>query len=160
MSAYLTYATPMTDTECLLEAIAEMGVPRAEIHHTEIPQMLRGWQTDQKANIVLRKETTGDRFNDIGFLRTTTGFTAIISNDHPQFGQVWLKEVGLRYSQKWADKQTRLAEAERQRIAEEKRILVEAQKMAIYEKAKKMGYSVKESKEGDTVRLVLVKRTY
>jgi hypothetical protein len=53
-----------------------------------------------------------------------------------------------------------LAEAERRRVEEERRKLVEAQRQAIHEKAKKMGYRVQETREGDSLRLVLVKRVY
>lgn len=49
-------------------------------------------------------------------------------------------------------------EAENLKLA--KQSLVEEQKQKIYEKAKQMGYSVKEKKKGNTVQLVLVKSVY
>lgn len=45
-------------------------------------------------------------------------------------------------------------------MEEERQRLVEAQRKTVHEKAKKLGYQVKESREGETIRLVLVKRTY
>jgi hypothetical protein len=38
--------------------------------------------------------------------------------------------------------------------------MVEAQRQAIHEKARSMGYRVEETRQGDKVRLVLVKRVY
>ena len=49
---------------------------------------------------------------------------------------------------------------ERRRVEEERQRVVEAQRQTVHERAKKMGYRVQESRVGETVRLVLVKRTY
>ena len=59
-----------------------------------------------------------------------------------------------------SDPKRRKAEEEQRRIEEERRQLVEARRQTIHEKAKKMGYRVQESREGDKIRLVLVKRVY
>lgn len=48
----------------------------------------------------------------------------------------------------------------RARLEAERQKLVEAQRATVQEKAKKLGYQVKETREADTIRLVLVKRTY
>ena len=119
-----------------------------------------GWQQGRHANIVLPKEHTNDAYNDIGFLRGPTGFTAILSNDYARFGSEWLSRVGARYQVHWTAKQERLAAEERRRLEEERHRVVEAQRQAVHERAKKMGYQVKESREGETIRLVLVKRVY
>jgi sulfatase maturation enzyme AslB (radical SAM superfamily) len=42
----------------------------------------------------------------------------------------------------------RLAAEERQRMEEERKRLVEAQRVAVHEKAKKLGYQIKESRQG------------
>ena len=62
----------------------------------------------------------------------------------------------MRYERKLE----KLAEEERRRVEEERRKLVEAQRQVIHAKARKMGYRVQESHEGETLRLVLVKRIY
>lgn len=160
MSAYITLMTPMMDEECLVSAIADLGIAEAKIERSSMPVQLRGWQSGREAHIVLRKELTNDRYNDIGFLRTPIGFQAILSNDHARFGGDWLAKVHARYQQHVQLKQARLAEEERRRLEEERRLLVEAQRASIYEKAKKLGYQVKESRENETLRLVLIKRTY
>lgn len=160
MSAYLNLMTPMTDEECLVAAILDQGVPRAAIECFTTPVELRGWQKGRSANIVLRKEYTGDTYNDIGFLRTSLGYNAILSNDYARFGREWLTRVGSSYQTHFQAKQERVAAAERRRMEDERQRLVEAQRQAVHEKAKKNGYQVKETREGDKIRLVLVKRTY
>lgn len=160
MSAYMTLRTPMVDEACLLQALEDEGLKRSELEVSAQPIPLRGWRRGQKANIVLKKEVTGDAYNDVGFLATPTGFTAILSDDHPSFGRGWLGRIHDRYKARWAEKERLLAEAERRRLEEARRALVEAQTKAVHERAKKLGYKVKESREGELVRLVLVKRGY
>lgn len=189
MSAHIKLKTPMTDEECLVAAILSQGLTIASIERSSTPLTLRGWQRGQQANIVIRKEITGDSYNDIGFLRTPLGYTAILSDDHPRFGRNWLSNINSSYQQHVKHKQERLAaeeqklieqarrkieeeerrrleeelrrlEEERRRLEEERLRLVESQRQAVYERAKKMGYQVKETRESGTIRLVLVKRTY
>ena len=160
MSAYITLATPMTDQDCLLEALEELGfgADKVEVHTDAVS--LSGYGRGRSANVVLRKAITGDAWNDIGFERTATGFRAIISDDHPRFGRAWVERVTASYKRHRQQKLARLAEAERRRVEEERRQLVEAQRQAVHQKAKKMGYRVQETREGDKLRLVLVKRVY
>jgi hypothetical protein len=160
MSAYITLMTPMTDQECLVAAIVDAGITRTDIEISAIPLSLRGWGQDRKANIVLRKTITGDAYNDIGFLCTPTGYTAIISDDHRRFGRKWLANLNDSYQTHLSAKHECLAAEERRKLEEERRLLVEAQRQGVYERAKKMGYQVKETVESDTIRLVLIKRTY
>lgn len=160
MSAYITLATPMLDEECLVSAIAEQGFRKASIICSEHPVLLRGWQQGRMANIVLPKEQTGDSYNDIGFLRGPAGYTAILSNDYSRFGPEWLSSVCACYHVHWTAKQKRLAEEDRRRLEAERLRVVEAQRQAIHERAKKMGYRVQEAREGETIRMVLMKRSY
>jgi hypothetical protein len=160
MSAYVTLVTPMLCEECLVSAIEDLGIPRAQLVRAEQPIALRGWQGGLTANIVLPKEVTGDRFNDIGFLRKPTGYVAILSNDYAGFGQDWLSRLSARYQVHWNAKEQRLAEEERRRVEDERQKVVEAQRQVVLERAKQMGYQVKETREGTKIRLVLVKRTY
>jgi hypothetical protein len=160
MSAYITLLTPMLDEECLVAALVDQGVHEANIVRSVQPVPLRGWQQGRQANIVLPKEHTGDAYNDIGFLRGPTGYTAILSNDYARFGPEWLSRVSARYQSHWTTKQARIAAEERRRLEEERQRVVEAQRQAVHERAKRMGYRVQETREGETIRLVLVKRTY
>ena len=156
----MTLATPMLDEECLIAAIVDQGFHEPSLVRSETPIALRGWPGGRHAHIVLRKELTGDAFNDIGFLRGTTGYNAILSNDYARFGPDWLARVSTCYQSHWTEKQGRLAAEERRRLEEERQRVVEAQRQAVRERAKKMGYRVQETREGEMIHLVLVKRTY
>lgn len=164
MSAYITLMTPMTDQECLLEALADSGFDQSkvEVHNTPVNLVgYAGGRRSQTANIVIRREHVGSASNDIGFLATATGYQAYVSGfDNPRFGSTWLSKLNDSYQGHWSAKQERLAAEERLRLEEERKQLVEAQRQGVYERAKKMGYRVKETVEGDSIRLVLLKRTY
>jgi hypothetical protein len=160
MSAYITLVTPMLDEECLVAAIVDQGFPEARIVRSVEPVALRGWQKGRQAQVVLPKEHTSDAYNDIGFLRGPTGFTAILSDDNARYGPGWLSSVSARYRAHWSAKQERLAAEERRRLEEDRKRVVEAQRRAVHERAKKMGYRVEETRQGETIRMVLVKRTY
>lgn len=160
MSAYMTLVTPMLDEECLIAAIVDKGFLEANIVRSTQPVQLRGWQRGRQANIVLPKEHTGDAYNDIGFLLGPTGYAAILSNDYPRFGREWLSSVGARYQIRWTEKQGRIAAEELRRIEEARQRVVEAQRQAVHERAQKMGYRVQETREGERIRMILVKRTY
>lgn len=164
MSAYLTLQTPMTDRECLVTALADLGftIDKVEVHDSAVP--LVGYLGDaraQTAHLVIRRQHVGSASNDIGFLATPTGFQALVSGyDHPRHGSAWLARLHDRYQVHHAAKLERAAAEERRRIEEERRQLVEAQRQAVHERARRMGYRVQETRVGDTVRLVLVRRSY
>lgn len=164
MSAYIRFATPMIDRECLLDALADMGFPSSTVEVHEVPEQLVGFEGTPRnslAEVVIRRNHVGLASNDIGFLRTPTGFTAIVSKyDQQRFGQAWLRDVNARYEYHAGRKAARMAEEERRKLEEERRKLVEAQRQAIHEKARKLGYRVEETREDDKLRLVLVKRVY
>lgn len=164
MSAYITLMTPMTDQECLLAALVDVGFEATKVEVHTSPVHLVGYGGDQRqqtANIVIRRRHVGSASNDVGFLATPTGYQALVSGfDHPRFGAGWIGQLHQRYQGHWTAKQERLAAEERRRIEEERQRLVEAQRLAICERAKTMGYRVQEAREGDILRLVLVKRTY
>jgi hypothetical protein len=124
MSAYMTLVTPMLDEECLVAAIVDQGFCEANIVRSEHPVLLRGWQRGRQANVVLPREHTVDAYNDIGFLRGPTGYTAILSNDNAQFGSEWLSRVSARYRVHWSAKLARITAEERQQLEEERQRVV------------------------------------
>lgn len=164
MSAYITLMTPMTDEECLIAALTDLGFERGKLEVHQTPVHLAGYVGDrrvQTANVVIRRNYVGAASNDVGFLATPTGYQAFVSGyDHPRFGANWLSKLNQCYEVHFKAKQERLVAEERRRLEEERQKLVEAQRQGVYERAKKMGYQVKESREGDKIRMVLVKRTY
>lgn len=164
MSAYLTLLTPMTDRECLLAALAEIGFGSSKVEVHETPVHLVGFRGDRRrqvAHVVIRREQLGSASNDVGFLASPTGYQAFVSGyDHPRLGQDWLRQLHTHYEAHHTAKLKRIAAEERRRLEEARLRLVEAQRTVVHERARKMGYRVRETREGDTVRLVLVKRTY
>ena len=164
MSAYITLATPMVDRECLLAALAECGFDRAKVEvHAEAVALV-GYEARTRpelAHVIVRRAHVGPASNDVGFRDTPTGYQAIISDfDRGRFGGTWLAGLHARYVTHAQAKEARLAAAERARVEAERKRVVEAQRSAVHEKAKKLGYQVTETREGEAVRLVLVKRTY
>jgi hypothetical protein len=164
VSAYIALMTPMVDEACLIAALADVGFDRSKIEVHASPVALLGYEGDRRAqcaNIVIRRQHIGRASNDVGFLASPTGYQALVSGyDHPRFGPGWLSELHQRYQAQWAAKVETLAAEERQRVEAERQHLVEAQRLAVHEKARKLGYRVEETREGDSIRLVLVKRTY
>lgn len=164
MSAYLTLLTPMTDQECLLAALVDLGFDKTKVEVHATPVELVGYAGDRRAqvaNIVIRRRHIGAASNDVGFLATSTGYQALVSDyDHPRFGASWITQLSQRYEAHSNAKKERIAAEELRRIEEERMRLVEAQRQAVLERAKKMGYRVEEKREGDKLRMILVKRTY
>jgi hypothetical protein len=164
MSAYITLLTPMSDLSCLLEALTELGFDSGKVEVHQTPVSLVGYRGDKRtqvANVVIRRQHIGGASNDVGFLASPTGYQAFVSGyDHPRFGTAWLSKLNTSYQAYWTTKQAQLA-AEERRLAEEARQqLIETQRQAVHQRARKLGYRVQESREGETIRLVLVKRTY
>lgn len=164
MSAYLTLRTPMTEEECLLAALADLGFEASMVEVHTTPVNLVGYLGDRRrqvAHVVIRRRHIGAASNDLGFLATLTGYQALVSGyDHPRHGTSWLGQLHARYNSHHAAKLERIAADQRRQMEKERQLLVEAQRNAVLERARKMGYQVQESREGETVRLVLVKRTY
>lgn len=179
MSAYITLATPMLDKESLVKALIDMGFEESQIEKHDTPVVLVGFEgadRSRHANVVIRREHIGQVSNDVGFERTSTGFRAHISDfDQARFDSTWFKRLNARYNhhdqlkkerlareaaQAAEIEARRLAELELKRIEEERKRLVESQRQSIREKAKKLGYGVKETRQGDKIRMVLVKRIY
>lgn len=154
----------MTDQECLLAALSDLGFDASKVEVHESPVNLVGYADDtrvQAAHIVIRRKHVGAASNDVGFLASPTGYQAFVSGfDQSRYGAGWLAELNDRYRTHWSAKQERLAAEERLRLEEDRKRLVEAQRQAVHERAKAMGYRVQETRTGGAIRMVLVKRTY
>lgn len=164
MSAYLQLATPMTDSDCLADALADMGFggSMVEVHAQPVPLVgYEGAAREQRAHIVIRRQHIGNASNDVGFVQTPTGFRLIVSGyDQARFGSSWLARLSERYDVHRSEKERRLVEEQRRAAEEERRRLVEATRQAVIEKAKNSGYRIEERVEQGSIRLVLSKRVY
>ncbi|TNE43161.1 MAG: hypothetical protein EP343_34710 [Deltaproteobacteria bacterium] len=164
MSAYIKLATPMIDHECLLDALADLGFGQGKLEIREETTTLeetRENQIQRPAEIIIRRQYLENASRDFKFQHSSTGYQAVVYDyDLSRFGKNWLRQLNELYQHHNRQKQERLAEEERQRLEEERQRLIETQRQTIHEKARKMGYRVKESRQGDKLRLVLVKRVY
>lgn len=164
MSAYLTFGTPMIDEATLLEALADLGfdATRVEVHPTPVALVgYAGGARTAEANVVIRRRHLSSASNDVGFVATPTGYRAMVSDyDRGRFGETWLRELQACYEARHVERSARLAEEARKLAEETRRRLVASQRAAVIERAKGLGYAVHESRQGEAVRLVLVKRTY
>ncbi|MBK8259429.1 MAG: DUF1257 domain-containing protein [Polyangiaceae bacterium] len=164
MSAYIEMLTPMVDKRCLLLALADVGFGSDKVQAHETALRLTGYEGGaraQTAEIVIGRQHLSGASNDLGFTRSATGYKLVVSDfDRRAFGAPWLTQLVGRYNHHVRVMEERAAEEERRRMEEQRRELVEAQRQAIFERAKKLGYQVTEKREADKVRLVLVKRVY
>ena len=164
MSAFITLSTPMTDQDCLLGALEELGFGADKVEVHAVGAALVGYEgrrRRQQAHIVIRRRHVGAASNDLGFERTSTGFRVHVSDyDHPRFGGGWLARLAEAYQKQYREKLARLAQQELLQMEADRRRLVEAQRQAIQQNAQSMGYRVRETRHGDKLRLMLVKRAF
>ncbi len=171
MSAYVHVPMAMIDQECLIEALVNCGISKEMIRINNTAEKLvdyHGYNRVDEAEIVIPRQYIGMSSNDIGFKSTPAGYTAIISEyDSGRFNTQWRMNLARSYERAYSLKVARLEAEKKKRDMEELARLEEAKRVAreeinrnIQEKAKKLGYTVKESREGSTIQLVLVKRSY
>lgn len=82
MSHYSRVKTSLTDMDCLVEALKDLGYKSVEVHSE--PAGLYGYQGDlrrETAHVIVRRKHVGTVSNDLGFFRGPNGtFEAIISD--------------------------------------------------------------------------------
>jgi DNA-binding NtrC family response regulator len=83
-----------------------------------------------------------------------------VETEYNKFYAKKLAEVERKYQQALEKAEKQRLEAEAKRLEAERKAFVEKQKKAIIEKAKAKGYSIKEKKVGNKIKLVLVRHTY
>jgi hypothetical protein len=99
MSEYLTVQLNITDQDCLIKALNEMGYQTIEVHETAQP--LVGFQGDvrtQKAHIIVRREHVGSASNDVGFIKTDSGYQMIISEYDKRHAKKFTEQLNQMYS--------------------------------------------------------------
>jgi len=164
VSAYIEVPMAITDRECLVKALEDIGFgyEKLEVHNTA--RKLEGYMGTRRMNtaeIVVPKKYVGGSSNDLGFKKTNKGYIFIVSNyDKKKYNSSWLSNLTRKYKVHYDRKLEKLAEEERKRIEEEKRLAREERKKSVVEKAKKMGYMVKEEMMGKQIQLILVRREY
>jgi hypothetical protein len=100
MSAYREQKTEITDGDCLVDALKELGC-KPEVHEEAVA--LEGYHGDKrkdKAEIVLPRNTVGSASNDIGFKKGADGkWQAIISDyDSNKYNKKWMEKLCQTYA--------------------------------------------------------------
>ena len=156
MSAIVTTLTPFRELHLLQEALQSLAVACKVVQNT--PLIL---QTDRKSyrgfqcfvfennQFVLRSDSHDDAMIPYRQLKDKTHLPI----------KEFLAQVDTAYQAAYEREQEALAEAERQRKEVERIVFIEAQKTAIREKAKALGYSVQEKKVGTKIQLVLIRHS-
>lgn len=96
MSTFVKRQCAIKNSLSLLQALAELGYPEAELH--EVPQHLYGYHGDRRpevAHVIVRRDRVGPSSNDIGFLRGPDGqWEAIISEfDQSRHDALWQRKL-------------------------------------------------------------------
>ena len=153
MSAIVKTITPFIDKECLLKALDKLGVEYT-IKQNEIITERIDFQGNQKfIYIGGRYKFQYDSYQAIR--KNYKEFSTV-----KKFLQAVEKEYNKFYENKLAEIERKRLEEEAKRLEEERKAFIEKQKKAIIEKAKAKGYSVKEKKVENKIKLVLVRHIY
>jgi hypothetical protein len=166
MSAIVYTPTPFIDKMILQQALQSLHVTFREGYMRGIPALITEREDYYGAQAFVLKD---------GCYALTHDSSAQLQN-YPWRKQNWkqyktvaefISAVEKAYNQCLLDHIQRLeqlaaaqAEAERQRIENERIAYIEAKKTAIIAKAKAQGYDVREKKINNTIQLVLIKNTY
>jgi len=167
MSALVTVAAPMLHRELILQAAREAGVNLT-------------LDESRKGVLALAGHSLPVRLTPTGLSITTSRGEGMADRVRRRLSKVervyhrlehekrerdarLLREAesGRRHSASAAARSAERAELRAARARQEARqAAVEARRAAVVEKARRMGYQVKEERVGDTVRLQLVRRAY
>ena len=178
MSAIVKTVTPFIDKECLMKALDKLGVKYTVSQNEIITERkdFYGFQKFifQKGRYKFQHDSSAElqKFIKIwgkypsGWKANWKGWKSVSE---------FLKDVEIKYNKYYTEKlaelerkrREALAESERKRLAEvarqleeKRKAFVEKQKQIIIKKAKAKGYSVKEKKVGNKIKLVLVRHSY
>lgn len=156
MSAIVTTLTPFRELHLLQEALQSLEVACKIVQNTPLTLQTdrvsaRGFQcfVFENNQFVLRSDSHDDE-------RLT--YSKFKDKNHLPI-KAFLAQVDTAYQAAYEREQAALAEAERQRKEAERIAFIEAQKTAIREKAKALGYSVQEKKIGTKIQLVLIRHS-
>ena len=144
-------SVPMTDHECAVEALKEVGVTIIASNQNQIQVRVNGQEWAMKRNhgryTIRVNRRTGSALNwmnDLG----------------PVYEQAVQRKLRrLRTEEETAQLESERAEIQAQREAfENQRLeLIEQRKQEILEKAKTLGYRVKQTEQNGQIRMVLVR---
>ncbi len=174
MSSVVKTITPFIDKEILCAALEKCGC-KYQIQGSVILTDRKDYYGLQKFSFqdgryVFMHDSSAEnmRFGphypwgniDLQQYKTVSSFLENVENHYNVLYQKRLEEIELARQQAIAEAERQRLEQERIRMEEERKAFVEKQKKSIIEKAKAKGYSVKETKVNNKIKLVLVRHTY
>lgn len=158
MSAVVKTVTPFIDKECLLKALDKLEVKYSMDGHKI---------TSQNQNFIYINghytlDVYSHNYQSVNWneYKNKNSFLATVEKEYNKVYEEKLAELERLRQEELANQERIRLEQEIKRIEEERKAFVEKQKQAIIDKAKERGYSVKEKKIKNKVKLVLVRHTY
>ena len=154
MSAVIKTLTPFTEQDILLEALAAMGVT-ANLQGNRIMTQrtdYQGQQYFQRIDGSYRLVHDSDELNGRVISNSLkAGYTPV---------KRFLEKLEAAYKTAYYKKLERIAEAERQRLEQERQARVEKTRLEAIAKAKAQGYTIRETRKNGKIQLVLTRTVF
>ena len=147
-------SVPMTDHECALEALEHIGATIVSSNQFQITVSINGQQWTLKRS----HGRYAIRYNQARQSTSSLSWMDTLSSSYQQ--AVTAKAQRLKEAEESAtmESERMKLKAEREAFESQRQQLIEERRQEIHQKAKAMGYRVKESVQNGQVRLVLVRR--
>ena len=145
-------SVPMTDNECAVEALEEIGATILASNQNQIRIRINGQERAMQRN----HGRYSNRFNR----RTQANSLNWMNSIGPVYEEAVQRKLRrLRTEEETAQLESERAEIQAQREAFEnqRQELIEQRKQEILEKAKTLGYRVKQTEQNGQIRMVLVR---
>ncbi|GHT59407.1 hypothetical protein AGMMS50239_05980 [Bacteroidia bacterium] len=155
MSCVVKTITPFLNKELLLQALDKVGC-KYTLQGNEILTERIDYFGNQKFVFINGRYAFQHDKDQYGL----RNFGSQESKDISRFLESIEKEYNTLYQKKLEELEILRLEQEKIRLEQERQAFVEKQKLSIITKAKEMGYSIKEEKVKEKIKLVLVRNTY
>ena len=145
-------SVPMTDHECAIEALEEVGATILANNQNHIRIRIQGHEWSL--------QRTHGRYSVRFNQRTSTTLVAWIdqlSGTYETAVQRKLRHLRTEEETAHLESERTAVRAEREAFESQRLMLIEQRRQEILEKAKTLGYRVKETKENGQLRMVLVR---
>lgn len=159
MSCVVKTLTPFIDRDILCSALEECGCKcsvQGDKIITDIRDIRLGFQTFERDSRAGKYVLNAYSHSD----RNRVDFVSKVEMQYNILYQKRLEEIERARLQAIAEAERKRLEEEKIRLENERKAFVEKQKTDIIEKAKARGYSVKETKVNNKIKLVFVRHTY
>lgn len=165
MSAVIKTTTPFVMEEILIQALESVGAE---------PKKVNGHQYENQRNHIQLGDILTNRsdYNGRQLFRSQNNRWILMHDSDEYASRIvspsltgkgykpvtqFLSELSLAYNLAYEQHLEKVAEQERIHLEEERKARVEATKRKAIEKAKAQGYTVKETRKGNQIQLVLVR---